>query len=107
MGYHEAMARCCREWWEHADRIAAEVQQRLRRDYTGSQTAACRQFVFWSVEGRAVLTVRVYAPWHSNGTKRGRVVEFSGGHHIQYWTEYSLNDWSRVDRIIELMEVAK
>ena len=100
MGYAEAIHRDCREWWGHADRIADQVQRQLRRDYTGSQTAAYRQFVYWDLIKGAILTVRVYAPWYPNGARRQRVVEFSGGGSIQYWTDYNDNDWTRVERVL-------
>ena len=101
MGYAEAIHRCCREWWGHAHRITAEVHRRLQRDYTASQTASCQQFVFWDlVNDKPLLTVRVYAPWYPNGARRQRVVEFSSGGYIQYWTEYDVNDWTRVERVL-------
>ena len=105
MSREKAEARCCREWWRQADRIASVVEQMLGLDYTASQTAAYRQVVFWSGD-RAVLTLRVYAPWHANGARRERVVEFSGGNVTQYWTSYNENNWRRVERIMEQMREA-
>ena len=99
MGYPEAIHRCCRPWWGHADRIAEETRRRLQADYTGTQTSYHRQLVYWR-DGKAILTVRVYAPWYSNGARRDRVVEFSGGGGIQYWTDYNDNDWTRVERVL-------
>lgn len=105
MSHEKAKARCCREWWGQADRIASVVEQMLGLTYTASQTAVYRQFVYWAHD-RAVLTLRVYSPWYADGVRRARVVEFSGGHFIQYWIEYEQNDWSRVERIMEQMREA-